>query len=342
MPTHETVHAPDIYGPGAFVDKKFLAVPDDARRVFEILARSTPGFTQDPQAWNTVKFDGRHEPIIPGPIKAPVVAAALHAMCGVVGNEILAERDGQAAKASTVFINTDHAALWLASIMTVKVNGLDMSQLLEMGKKPSSAERDFEKGVFDSPLKLRTTAIYPTKTDGVWYQLHGSLNAEPVLRAIGVDPATKCETLDEAYRVIRSQMQKFSADELEMLMVKNGFCGSICYTAEGWRDTLMGKRLNSHPLVNYSHETYAVPTPPAPLPTGQDKRPLAGIKVVELVRIIAGPEIGTTLAAFGADVIRVNCSRLPDLNVCYWPRTLYAYANNQRVIGTATHLECRG
>jgi crotonobetainyl-CoA:carnitine CoA-transferase CaiB-like acyl-CoA transferase len=43
---------------------------------------------------------------------------------------------------------------------------------------------------------------------------------------------------------------------------------------------------------------------------------LAGIKVVELVRIIAGPVIGCTLAALGADVIRVNCSRLTDLNVC--------------------------
>jgi crotonobetainyl-CoA:carnitine CoA-transferase CaiB-like acyl-CoA transferase len=37
--------------------------------------------------------------------------------------------------------------------------------------------------------------------------------------------------------------------------------------------------------------------------------------VVELVRIIAGPVIGTTLAALGADVIRVNCSRLPDIDV---------------------------
>ncbi|KAF0646003.1 hypothetical protein FPSE5266_08165 [Fusarium pseudograminearum] len=51
-----------------------------------------------------------------------------------------------------------------------------------------------------------------------------------------------------------------------------------------------------------------------PLPVSTDKRPLAGIKVVELVRIIAGPVIGTTLASLGADVIRANCSRLPDFN----------------------------
>lgn len=86
---HETTPSPDIYGSGTFVDKQFRAVPDDARRVFELLAKSTPGFTKDTRAWDSVKFDGHAEPMIPGPIKAPVVAAALHAMCGVVGNELL-------------------------------------------------------------------------------------------------------------------------------------------------------------------------------------------------------------------------------------------------------------
>ena len=78
----------------------------------------------------------------------------------------------------------------------------------------------------------------------------------------------------------------------------------------------MHKELSKHPLVNYTHESYVLPTPVSPLPTpSDDQRPLAGIKVVELVRIIAGPVIGNTLAALGADVIRVNCSRLPDFNV---------------------------
>jgi hypothetical protein len=313
---HRTIPSPEIYGPGTFVDENFLPVPDDARRVFEILANATENFTKDPRVWDSVKFEGHNDPMIPGPLKAPVVAAALHAMCGVVANELLAERDGQDAYDREVTINTDQAAIWLGSILTVRLNGSDISELIKMGKGSTIFDRDFEKGVFDSPLRLRTTAIYPTKTPGVWYQLHGSLQAYPVLRAIGVDPETTCQTLPEAYSVIRDQVQKFSADELEMIMVKYGFCGSICYTPEGWSETLMGKRLQSHPFVNYSHQSYASPTPPAPLPiSSRDKRPLVGIKVVELVRIIAGPVIGTTLAALGADVIRINCSKLPDLNV---------------------------
>ncbi|UKZ54411.1 hypothetical protein TrVGV298_008219 [Trichoderma virens] len=289
---HTTLPCPEIYGPGTFMDKSFLAVPDDARRVFEILANATPNFTKNRDVWQSVKFHGHEEPMIPGPLKAPVVAAALHAMCGVVANELLAERDGQNVADQSVIINTDQAAIWLGSILTVRLNGSDVSELVKMGK-----------------------AIYPTKTTGVWYQLHGSLHADPVLQAIGVDPATKCESLAEAYNLIRKEVQKFTADELEMIMVKNGFCGSICHTPEGWGKTLMGKRLQSHPFVNYSHQSHAAPTPPTPLLVlPGDKRPLAGIKVVELVRIIAGPVIGTTLAALGADVIRVNCSKLPDLN----------------------------
>lgn len=77
----------------------------------------------------------------------------------------------------------------------------------------------------------------------------------------------------------------------------------------------MSKDLSKHPLVNYKLQSHAVPTPAIPLSPGSDRRPLAGIKVVEIVRIIAGPVIGTTLAALGADVIRINCSRLPDFNV---------------------------
>ncbi|KAJ5998704.1 hypothetical protein N7451_006514 [Penicillium sp. IBT 35674x] len=312
---HDSIPSPEIYGPGTFVDKSFLAVPDDARRVFEILANATPNFTKSSRVWDSIKFEGHDKPMIPGPLKAPVVAAALHAMCGVVANELLAARDGVDLADQGVTVNTDHAAIWLGSILTVKLNGSDLSERLHEGETSSIFDHDFQKGVFNSPLRLRTTAIYPTKTPGVWYQLHGSLHADTVLQAIGVDPTTKCKSPAEAYSIIREQTEKFSADELEMIMVKNGFCGSICHTPAGWGKTLMGKRLQSHPLVNYSLQSHAVRTPVSALPVVRDdKRPLAGIKVLELVRIIAGPVIGTTLAALGADVIRVNCSKLPDLN----------------------------
>ncbi|KAK1993395.1 CoA-transferase family III [Colletotrichum falcatum] len=303
----------DIYGPGSWIDSEALPVPEDAKRLLRILADSTPGFTKDPSILDSVKFTGSSDTIVPGPLKSAVIAGALHAMSGIVANELLACRDGQ-HNTPHVSVDTDHAAIWLGSVGMPKRNGQNVRELAKEGKLASIFAKDLEKDTFKTPLRLRATANYQTKDPGVWYQLHGSLGADPTLRIIGLDPSAKCDSNDEAYNIIAQHVRKYSANELEMMYVSRGLCGSICYTPAAWAETRMAQDLDRHPLINYSQQTYAVPTPAIPLSISSDKRPLAGIRVVELVRIIAGPVIGTTLAAFGADVIRVNCGRLPDFN----------------------------
>lgn len=320
MSNHEVIPGDDIYGPGAYIDKEFTPVPQESRRVFELLAKRTPGFTQDQRHWDNVTFEGRSEPSIPGPIKAPVVAAALHAMCGIVANEIVEDRDGreQSQEQGKVTIDTDHSGIWTGTIFTPYIEGTDIHDWWRNGKLSSLFTRDLEKGWMGTSMNLRATAIYKTATPGVWYQLHGSLDAPPVLRSMGIDPDFPARNPQEAYEHIASHVANWTADELEMHNIRHGFCGEVCYTPAGWRETEMGKRLAEHPLVNYKRQSHAIPTPPArmPLRVGQeDRRPLIGVKVVELVRVIAGPVIGNTLAAFGADVIRVGCSKLRDLNV---------------------------
>jgi len=57
-------------------------------------------------------------------------------------------------------------------------------------------------------------------------------------------------------------------------------------------------------------------TPPVPFPNADSSgklRPLAGVRVIEMCRIIAGPAIGRTLAEYGADVIKVTAPHLSDV-----------------------------
>jgi hypothetical protein len=323
---HETLPGTEVYGPGTFVDKNVLPVPEDAKRVFEFLASKTPGFTKNKAAWDTVHFEGQAKPMIPGPIKFGVTASALHAMAGLVANELLELRDGKAVTESTVTVDTDHAGLWLGSVFTTHIDGSDIPALARSGKMGSLFPKDFERGVFDG-IAGRTTAIYQTSDPKVWYQLHGSLDAKKTLESMGIDASVKFEKPQQYYDYIQKHIIKWSPDELEMHNVRHGLCGSICYSPEGWRKTEMGKRLNNYPLINYTEQTYAKPTPSVPLAKDlPDRRPLAGIKVLEMVRIIAGPQIGVTLASYGADVIRVNCSRLVDLNVsCPAAGLIYAF-----------------
>ncbi|KAF3805172.1 Succinate--hydroxymethylglutarate CoA-transferase [Colletotrichum gloeosporioides] len=306
---------PDIYGPGTFTDKTFTSVPEDTERIFRLIASQTPGFTQDERILSKVQFTGESYPVIPGPIKATSVAAALHAMTGVLADEILALRDAKNDERQ-ITVNTTHAAIWFGCIAIAFLDGVDVVSLVKQGKLKELLP-DWERGWTDTPLKYRATGLYPTSDPEVWYSLHGSMNAEPVLRSIGVDPSTPAKTPEEAARLIAQHTSKLSPEKMEMTNLLNGFCGSMCFTPKQWRESEMGRSLSRHPLVNVQKQEQAIPTPPVDFPPldPNDKRPLAGVKVVEMTRVIAGPQIGTILAAYGADVIRVNPPHLPDINI---------------------------
>ena len=306
---------PNVYGPGTHTDKTFVPVPEDTARIFRLIASQTPGFTQDEGVLSKVKFTGEEYPVIPGPIKATSVAAALHAMCGVIADEILTLR-GLKDQKRQITVNTTHAAIWFGCIATAYLDGEDVLRMTAQ-KKLGEVLPEWEQGWTDTPLKYRTTALYPTKNPETWYSLHGSMNAVPVLESIGIHTGTNVSTNEEAAKLIAEHTKKYSPEELEMNNLLNGFCGSICFTPEQWNKSTMGKSLAAHPLVNVKQQSHATPTPPLSFPpqNPHHPRPLAGNKVIELTRVIAGPEIGTILASFGADVIRLNAPHLPDINI---------------------------
>lgn len=306
---------PDVYGPGTHTDRTFTPVPEDTKRIFRLIASQTPGFTQDEEILSKVKFEGESFPVIPGPIKAVSVAASLHAMAGVLADEILTIR-GAENKERQITVNTTQAGLWFGNIATAYVGNKDVLSLAGSGEL-NELLPNWEQGWVDTPLKYRTTGLYPTSDSEVWYSLHGSMKAEPVLKSIGVDPSEPISTNEEAAAHIAKSTSKLSPEKLELTNLLNGNCGSICFTPKQWNESEMGKSLAAHPLVNVKSQHQAIPTPPVAFPPldPSDQRPLAGVKVVEMTRVIAGPQIGAILSSFGADVIRVNPPHLPDINI---------------------------
>jgi hypothetical protein len=66
-----------------------------------------------------------------------------------------------------------------------------------------------------------------------------------------LDPDAPAKTNDEAYQLIKAELEKYSARELEMKCMEKGLSGQTCYTPKAWRETLMGQHLGKHPLIDY-------------------------------------------------------------------------------------------
>ena len=315
MTGHQTI--PDVYGPGTYTDTEFIPVPQDSKRLLQYIASITPGFNASPDFLNKVQFTGQDLPLLPGPIKAQAFSAVCQAMIGLTSKEILATRG---IESGDVLVDTDLAALYPATVGLVEVDGQDWKDI-QKNQVVQKAGLDVDKGVISkTPMRFRSWSIYPTKSKDEnghqqWFQILSSLDPKGFLATFGLDADDESvKTNDEAYEKIKAVTLSMSARELEHICVEKGYVGQTVLSPKAWRETSYGKALAKHPAINYRQVRGTGDLPAVPLPQNiQDKRPLAGIKVVEFSRVIAGPAVGTYLAALGADVIRIQSSNLPDL-----------------------------
>lgn len=136
--------------------------------------------------------------------------------------------------------------------------------------------------------------------DGRWVQLHCNYPwlAEGILEILG------CAAERGA---VEAALAAWDAAAFEAAVAERNLCAFMVRTKAEWAAHDQGQAVAALPLISIEKIGDA---PVQPLPAGD--RPLSGIRALELVRVIAGPVCGRTLAEHGAQVMRIGRPDRPD------------------------------
>ena len=139
--------------------------------------------------------------------------------------------------------------------------------------------------------------------DGRVVRLHTNFphHRAGVLRLLG------CEGTREA---VRAALGGWSALEFEDAAVAEGLCVTAMRSFAEWDAHPQGVAAAVLPPLRIERIGDAPPTPLPPLAS----RPLEGLRVLEITRVIAGPVCGRTLAAHGAEVLHISAAHLPSFD----------------------------
>jgi crotonobetainyl-CoA:carnitine CoA-transferase CaiB-like acyl-CoA transferase len=155
-------------------------------------------------------------------------------------------------------------------------------------------------GGWASPGPSAFTGAYTTR-DGRWirFQMNYARQRAGTLAALGLDPDGPADR----QAVARAVGERDGA-ELEQAVAAGTGAAALYRTAEEWAEHPQGMAVGAEPLVAaaYDRGTDDRSTGWAPLPG----RPLSGIRVLDLTRVLAGPTATRYLAAYGAEVLRVD------------------------------------
>jgi hypothetical protein len=141
------------------------------------------------------------------------------------------------------------------------------------------------------------------------------MNPDPSLDSIGLPHELEASTDEESWRPFQDKVSAIDSTEMQRLasdVYKQA--GTICWTTEEFKASEHYKA-NSHvSLYEVHHHPKAIQKPSwwQDGPFTSAKRPLGGLKVVDITRVIAAPAITRGLAELGASVMRVTAPHLAD------------------------------
>lgn len=211
--------------------------------------------------------------------------------------------------------------------------------VLEDPKKKAAFEKYFKNCDLypaNSLYRKAATNIYKTK-DGRYFHLHGSMNPEPTQESLGLPTDQEASSYDEAWKPYQEKVGQIDSEEMQRL-ASDVFkqAGTICWTTEEFKNSEHGKAnahvglFEIHPVNNDKQPACWWPESPETSP----QRPLAGLKVVDLTRVIAAPAVTRGLAELGASVMRITASHITDMSALHCDHTPVRPTPRDHIIGT--------
>ncbi|KAJ9645541.1 hypothetical protein H2204_001121 [Knufia peltigerae] len=268
-----------------------------------------------------ISFEGSPLPTLAINWRFAESAASLKGLEACVISALVKRRYGAELKGAR--INTDHAQLFF---MSAFVWTIDPDTEHSISLTSQNVQRlddlfpnyDFHK-MSSSLYRQCATGIYRTK-DGRFFQLHGSMNPDPTLNSIGL-PLDRPElrTWDDAMKPFIERLATIDSERMQHLasdVYKQA--GVICETVDSFRTTEHGRANTDIGLFKLRRVTRHESHRPCWWPATEESspsRPLAGLKVVDLTRVIAAPAVTRGLAELGASVMRVTSPNIADFTV---------------------------
>jgi len=245
----------------------------------EILSDIWTSAGGDASALDTVTLTG-DEPQLPSSFRVAAAAQASIAATGLAAAQVWKLRSGQS---QDVAVDMRHAVVECRSERYLRVDG-----------KPPPPTWDVIAG------------IYQTR-DRRFVRLHTNFrhHRDAVCRVLNCKPERDG---------VQAALMQWDAEAFETAAYAAGGVVAMMRSHEEWSASPHAKALAELPLLSIEKIGEAAPKPWPKTWTSSIEggdRPLAGVRVLDLSRVIAGPVAGRTLAVHGADVLLISGPDLP-------------------------------